>query len=93
LKQYGNTRHRLTAIRVALKLGERSDAAKLLGVSNTRYHNWETGVGMIPVDQAIKLKKMFGVTLDFLYTGDQSCLPVQLAEAIRSIPLEDGSSE
>jgi transcriptional regulator with XRE-family HTH domain len=93
LHEIQDTCRRLTAIRKALKLGERSDAARILGVSNTRYHNWETGVGLIPVDQAIKLKEMFGVTLDFLYAGDQSALPLRVVEAIRSLPPEKNASE
>lgn len=70
---------RLEALRKAKKIGSQEKAASAMGIERSRYANWENGTGKIPVDQAIKLKNLTGVTLDYIYTGDASALPLELA--------------
>lgn len=37
--------------------------------SPTQYNNWERGVRRIPVDDAERLCRLYGLTLDFVYLG------------------------
>lgn len=61
--------------------------AKLVGVSQSRYSNWENGIGVIPVEFAIKMCGLTGATLDFIYTGNCSSLPMHLLSAVNEPPV------
>lgn len=37
--------------------------------NTTRYNNWEKGVRRIPVDEALRLCDLYGLSLDFVYRG------------------------
>ena len=60
--------------------------AKLMVVSQSRYSNWENGIGVIPVEFAIKMCGLTGATLDFIYTGNRSSLPMHLLSAFNDAP-------
>lgn len=72
-KTYPEIGQRLEAIRNAFapRLGVKSQRewATRHGWIPTRYGNWETGHGRIPVEEAEKLCGLYGLTLDFIYRG------------------------
>lgn len=76
---------RLKAIRAALNL-KPSKAAKLLGVAQSTWTNWEGTPSTPPVrpglEMAFRICKTFSVTLDYLYLGDTGGLSVRMAERI-----------
>lgn len=88
---------RLERIRMALGIASQAEFGEMLGgVSRGRMNNWIKGVALIPVEYAVKLKRLKGVPLDFLYCGDTSSLPLRLsALALGELPTSkgDGSEE
>jgi DNA-binding XRE family transcriptional regulator len=75
---------RLRLVRRAL----RSTAALLaaeLGVTGPRWSHWENGRHLADVRIMVRLCRRYGVTLDYLYLGDESGLPRRLFDAIRQL--------
>ena len=59
----------LVAIRTGFSaLSQREWAAKH-GINRTQLVNWESGFRRIPVDEAEKLCRLYGITLDWIYMG------------------------
>ena len=56
--------------------------AEMLGLLPSRYSNWENGLQIIPVEPAIAICKLSGVTLDYLYKGTNPALPDNLDELL-----------
>ena len=50
-----------------------------------RWSEWRQGKRLITIESAIELCGITGVTLDYIYRGDTSGLPLRLAEALRKI--------
>lgn len=76
---------------LALYGGTSSDLAGELGIPPTRLSNYATGVSQPRPQDAIKIKRFFNVTLDWLYEGDTSTLSVQMnGEILRSLASFDG---
>jgi transcriptional regulator with XRE-family HTH domain len=73
---------RLRVLRRARGIKTAKLAADLLGVSNSRYVNWENGVGLIGVFHAITFCEITGADLDYIYRGRQSGLCMKLVEAL-----------
>lgn len=48
--------------------------AKLMGCDEPRVRNWVNGTSVPPVPEGAQLRRLFGVTLDWLYLGDWSGL-------------------
>jgi transcriptional regulator with XRE-family HTH domain len=89
-----DVQHRLLLTRRAVSVRERAedprrpdlsqkDFAARAGLTQPHYNQVETGVRLIGVRAAIKLCDAHGLTLDWIYRGDPSGLPVRLADAIR----------
>lgn len=72
---------RLKAIRKARKVSTQLDMANLIGASENQYNNWERGLPL-PAGFAIKIAARTGVTLDYIYRGDISGLPLWLANEL-----------
>jgi DNA-binding XRE family transcriptional regulator len=72
------------ALRAALLIQTQDDMADMLNIERSRYGNWESGLGLIPVIQAIKVREITGATLDYIYLGDVSGLTIRLAAALKS---------
>jgi hypothetical protein len=81
---------RLEAIRIAKKAGTQQEFAAHIGATKNRYNNWAVGVGPIPVRYAAKIVSLTGVTLDYIYLGVVSGLPMsfakELSDAEASLP-------
>lgn len=73
---------RLKRLRLALGYENQADLCREIGVIPSRWNQYETGARRITFAIAIRMKKRFNVPLDFIYTGDQSGLPVRVADKL-----------
>ena len=77
---------RLVAARCALGLTQ-SELAQALGVTPQRLSNWERGEHLADVLAMRTLRRLYGVRLDWIYDGDVTSLPYELAvELVRRRP-------
>lgn len=58
------------------------ELAAKLNVSRTTWSNWEQGEKLPDPVVMVRLKERFGVTLDWIYSGDARGLPHELAETL-----------
>lgn len=72
---------RLKAIRVALKL-KPVDVCKALGFQRNAYSQWESGDSRPNLDDMIRFSERYGVPLDWIYRGDPSRLPQDIADEV-----------
>jgi transcriptional regulator with XRE-family HTH domain len=56
---------------------------KLVDIETQAWNNYERGRKRISIDQALKVVKFAGVTLDWIYRGEQAGLALEMAMAIR----------
>ena len=54
--------------------------AEKLGVKRPNLALWETGVNRVGLDSAIKMRQLWGVSLDFVYEGIDDALPMTLRQ-------------
>lgn len=76
-----NIAARLKALREALDLSQ-AEMCRRIGATPPQWNNWERATARIRVDVAIRLAQTFGVTLDWIYTGDARMMPHSLMERI-----------
>ena len=77
---------RLRLLRQAKGVKHGITMAKMIGVSQSRYSNWENGIGVPPVELALEICKLTGATLDYIYIGNRSSLPMHLASTLFEMP-------
>jgi transcriptional regulator with XRE-family HTH domain len=75
---------RLKLSRTALGLGQ-GEFADRLDIARNTYNQYEKGVNKPPVESALKMRELFGLTLDWIYAGDPSALKWELADKIRQL--------
>jgi DNA-binding XRE family transcriptional regulator len=75
---------RLRLVRRALGPNAATLAAEF-GVKGPRWSQWENGRHLADVRTMVRLCRRYGVTLDYLYIGDESGLPRRLFDAIRQL--------
>jgi len=68
---------RLERARAIMGLSTQKAMADRLGANVAQYNNWERGAQIIPVAFAAKLCP-YGFSLDYIYMGDLSNLPVRI---------------
>ena len=75
---------RLELLRIALGYHTESAFVRALGndVSQARWNNYINGVATVPRGIAQILCNKFGVTLDWIYRGDERLLPHYLVTAL-----------
>jgi transcriptional regulator with XRE-family HTH domain len=66
--------HRLRLTRLALGLNQ-TQLCDLAGIARNTWNQWEKGNSRPQLDEAMKLVDAFGLTLDWIYLGDNSGLP------------------
>lgn len=69
---------RIKLIRSAMGMTP-ADFSRLTGLSSQLISNYETGYRRPDLDKALIIVQKTGATLDYLYLGDTSGLPVRLA--------------
>jgi len=57
--------------------------ADLIGTSPQAWGNYESGIRRIRVDEGLRLCSALGVTLDWIYRGNMSQLPIELGEKLQ----------
>ncbi len=72
---------RLQLTREALKLSQ-AELCRRTGISTQAWNNAETADNRIAIDEAIKLCRYSGVTLDWIYRGVRAFLPATIVEEI-----------
>ena len=73
--------NRLIASREALSLSA-ADLCRRSGIAPNTYSQWESANGRPSLDEAMKLCAALGYTLDWIYRGDPSGLPYQMASRL-----------
>lgn len=73
---------RLTLLRDVFEMSQTA-FGKISGLSQSRYSQYETGDRLLPVTVAIAFSNKFGVSLDWLYTGEPAGMPLDLWRKIQ----------
>lgn len=79
---------RLRVTREALGLDQRG-LCRAVDVGESSYNQFEKGSRPLTIGPALKLCRRFGLTLDWLYRGDPSGLPVRLVEQLPPGTIEE----
>lgn len=77
---------RLSLLRVAKGFKYQKAFADLLDANPGQYNHWERGRQVIPVEYAVKVCILTGATLDYIYLGKTSGLPIGLASKLKILP-------
>lgn len=75
------TSGRLAVTRNALGLSQ-TELSEALNISRAALANWETCTRFPDIGAMTRMCDRFGITLDWIYRGDISGLPMSLAEKI-----------
>jgi transcriptional regulator with XRE-family HTH domain len=62
---------------------DQAQFASRLGLKQSTVSGWISGVRRPGIDSGIAIRKVFHITLDWLYDGDRGTLPVKIDDAIR----------
>jgi transcriptional regulator with XRE-family HTH domain len=76
---------RLVATREALGLNQ-TRLCERAGIATNTYNQWEKAKGRPDLDGAFLLCDAFGLSLDWIYRGDESRLPHDIAMKLRGPP-------
>lgn len=74
---------RLTSARAALGMDQET-FGEGAGLSQSRYNQYETGKRLLTLQAAMMLCERYLLTLDWIYRGDPSGLPVRLHSQIQA---------
>lgn len=72
---------RLLAAREAVGISS-AELCRRTGINPNTYSQWETAKGRPSLDEAIKLCRALGYTLDWIYLGNPSGLPLSIASKL-----------
>lgn len=75
---------RIHALRIAVGM-EPKEFAKRAGVGTSALNQWESGDKRISVDAASRIVRDLPATLDYIYLGDVSGLPVQMMQKLEEV--------
>jgi transcriptional regulator with XRE-family HTH domain len=78
---------RLSLLRKAYGHKHQNTFAPLLDAKPGQYNHWERGKQIIPVEYAARICILTGATLDYIYLGKTSGLPMGLASELRILPV------
>lgn len=82
------TGQRLAWIRLHLANGiTAKEFAKILTIGENAYNTYEKGNRFFPMRHAYKVKKLYGVNLDFIYDGETGNLSQNIRNELSSNPL------
>lgn len=79
MEQTKNIAKRLLILRKSLDISA-ADLCRMTGLAPNRWSQYESGERRITLGAAMLLCDKYGVTLDWIYRGDESGLPVRLIE-------------
>lgn len=75
---------RLIQLREALGINA-AQLCRRAGIKPNAWSNYEKAVNRISVDEAAKVRRAFGVTLDWIYHGDLSGVRSDVAEKLQAV--------
>jgi DNA-binding XRE family transcriptional regulator len=75
---------RLELTRIALGFESQISFCKEIRVQKNVYNPFETGKRRITIDIAIKIRRRFGIPLDWIYCGDPASLPAHIYRKLGS---------
>ena len=75
----------------ALEGMDQATYARRAELTRSQLSNWETGYSRISVDGALALRRTYGLSLDFIYSGIDDTLPMTLRQAWRDRPAVNAS--
>lgn len=78
---------RLRWLRQQAGIPHQNDLAKLIGEQRQTYQKWESGAGQLSTRGALKIKRFYKVSLDWLFFGNEDALSLSLRNALRDNPL------
>ena len=84
-KPFGDIATRLRWHRALTGLTQKDYAAKI-GQKRATLNNWEGGDYRLSLDGALALRRTYGLSLDFMYEGNDDALPMTLRNAWRDSP-------
>ncbi|WP_315759176.1 MULTISPECIES: helix-turn-helix transcriptional regulator [unclassified Bradyrhizobium] len=73
---------RLRRTREAMKLNQ-AMFCRLVGIQQQAWNNYERGTRRISLDQALRVCKVTGVSLDWIYRGLAAGLPVNIINGLQ----------
>lgn len=79
---------RIIQTREALEMTQ-ADFARFTGISTQSLSNYEVGFRRPQLDQAVQIVRKTGVTLDWIYFGVSSGLPMRIASKIPGVVEQD----
>jgi transcriptional regulator with XRE-family HTH domain len=80
---------RLRVTREALGIKKQKEFAERAGISPNTYNQWEKGRVYPDLQYMIRLRDEYGISLDWIYLGDPSGLPYQIARLLKEDALQD----
>lgn len=80
-KLYPDIAERLRWHRDLLGVDQEELVRPLKGVKRSAYGNWETGTSRLSLDGALELRRVYKLSLDFMYEGIADALPMTLRMA------------
>lgn len=75
---------RLALVREVEGLSQAEFAGRA-NINSNAWNNYERARKRISIDAAVRLSRTYNLTLDYIYLGDSSNLPYQLAAAIEAV--------
>ena len=87
----GEVAARLKLTREALGLSQAA-LCRRTGIATNVWNNAETGDNRISVDEAVKLCRVTGVSLDWIYRGSRVNLPEKILEFLANFDRTQGAS-
>ncbi len=81
---------RLRTARMAAGFATIRRFASVMNEAEDNISNWERGVSMVPARFVERMKVLFGITADWIYTGDASTMRHDLAVKVASTNGDDG---
>ncbi len=82
---------RLKRVRNYINVSQ-AEFAKAIGVSPTRYNNWERGRDRLSLQGALKINELYGTSLDFLFLNRVETLPINMMKALSESSLDEASN-
>jgi DNA-binding XRE family transcriptional regulator len=85
LESIGDTAERLRLTRPALGFKSASELAEAVGITRQGWHLYEKARARISLEMAVRLCEQFELTLDWIYRGETSGLPILLVDEIAAV--------
>lgn len=91
-RSYEDIAQRLKWHREQIEGLTQAEYASMIGAQRAAYSQWEAGIQRLSLNGALRLNRLFALSLDWLYLGDDANLPLSLHKAWRNFLRESGKS-